>query len=124
VTALGKFQDLSGDAERAAVNAIATEITGGSNINYAKSLIGTPAIRIGDATAGVDVDAGTEACNDVDIASLLRGNAIPAVNGKVVALTSSTEACAAVGDDYTCAVTLGGIALNPVVTTTLVCTDT
>ncbi len=124
VTALGKFQNLSGDAERAAVNAIASEITGGANINYAKSLLGTPAITIGDVSAGVDVDAGTEACNDADIASLLRGNAIPSVNGKAVALASATAACAAVGDIYTCGLTLGGNALVPAVTTTLVCTDT
>ncbi|MFT5397840.1 MAG: MSHA pilin protein MshA [Gammaproteobacteria bacterium] len=41
VTALGKFQNLSADAQTAANNGIASELTSGSSINYAASLLGT-----------------------------------------------------------------------------------
>ena len=41
VTALGRFQDLSGEASQAAVEGVASEITAASAVNYAKSLVGT-----------------------------------------------------------------------------------
>ena len=41
VTALGKFQNLSADAQTAANNGIASELTSGASINYAASLLGT-----------------------------------------------------------------------------------
>jgi len=58
VTALGKFQNLSGDARQATVEGIATEIIGGSNINYARSLIGTPDVVL-DSTDAEICDAAT-----------------------------------------------------------------
>lgn len=52
VTALGKFQDLSLDAQNAANSGIASEITSASAINFAASTLGTTgAIVINSATA-------------------------------------------------------------------------
>ena len=39
VTALGKFQDLSGEADAAAISGVASEISASSSINYAKGLV-------------------------------------------------------------------------------------
>jgi len=41
VTALGRFQDLSGDAQAAAITGIASELSGASAINYAEGLLDT-----------------------------------------------------------------------------------
>lgn len=54
VTALAKFQDLSGDAQQAANAGIASELAAASSINYAA--------RILDNTAGVDLSADGIAC--------------------------------------------------------------
>ena len=62
VTALAKFQDLSGDAQEAANAGIASELAAASSINYAA--------RILDNTAGVDLSA-----DGIDCADLVDGTA-------------------------------------------------
>ena len=79
VTALGKFQDLSGDASAAAVNGVASELTGASAINYAKRLTGTPVVTIGvGATVDTTATSG-ENCDDAPTALglLFTGNSLP-----------------------------------------------
>ncbi len=62
VTALAKFQDLSGDAQEAANAGIASELSAASSINYAA--------RILDNTAGVAVNT-----NPVNCTTLVDGSA-------------------------------------------------
>lgn len=96
VTALGKFQDLSGEAKAAAVSGIASEISAASAINYGKFLV-TPAaasiVTVGDGGA-VDAD-GTNACvaNGSGLANFLASGSFPA--GYTV--TTSTDDCATTG---------------------------
>jgi prepilin-type N-terminal cleavage/methylation domain-containing protein len=133
VTALGKFQDLSGDAERAAVNAVASEITGASSINYAKSLISTTFLfNIGDGAATgsgtTDINSATEAgACAAALSGFLSNNSFPTVSNKAITLDTTgtgTNLCAAgAGATYTCPVLLGGVALSPAVTATITCTE-
>ena len=105
VTALGKFQDLAGDAEQAAVEGIAAEISGASSINYAKSLLGTPVLGIGDTAAGGtnNMDTTANACLEAGgLELLMTGNSIPNINGTDVAIVAATNACTNPGDTYTC----------------------
>jgi len=57
VTALGKFQDLSADAQEAANAGIASELSAASSINYAA--------RVLDNTVGVDLSADGIDCADL-----------------------------------------------------------
>lgn len=118
VTALGKFQDLSGDAKTAAVNGIASEITGASSINYSKSLLGNPALCIGDgvttcAGGGTAVNTATAAvaCGAL-LGNLLTGG-LPSMAGSTVTIGAgtgtTTNNCASnAGDSYSCTVTGDG----------------
>lgn len=128
VTALGKFQDLSGDAEDAALDGIAAEISGAASINYAKSLLGTPALSIGDAplTGGgaTSVDTATEGCDITELQNLLTGNTVPAIGTKAVAFTTNTTAANCnnnAGDTYQCALTLASSSATA--TATIICTE-
>ena len=49
VTALGKFQDLSGAARVAAVDGVASEMSAAASINYAASIVGTSDFTIQSA---------------------------------------------------------------------------
>ena len=105
VTALGKFQDLSGDAQQAAIEGIAAEVSGAAAINYAKSLLGTPALGIGTLASGgtANMDSATNGCLEVGgLELLLTGNAIPDISGTSVAIVAATNACTNPGDSYTC----------------------
>jgi len=108
VTALGKFQDLSGEAETAAMEGIASELSSGSTINYAKGLVsadGNAPLKIGSDEA----DTAAKSCNSA-IKGLLSSGTLPAaykytnvdVNGAVPA---NFAACSAAGDNYYCAIT-------------------
>ena len=55
VTALGKFQDLSGDAQEAANSGVASEMSAASSINYAARLLDPAAANSIDLSAdGLD----------------------------------------------------------------------
>ena len=65
VTALGKFQDLSGEASTAAVQGVASEISAAASVNYAKSLVGTAAVDVSSTATGdnaVKADGTVDAC--------------------------------------------------------------
>ena len=64
VTALGKFQDLSGDAQEAANTGIASELSSSSSINYAARVL-DPA-----APGSIDLSA-----DGIDCADLVDGSA-------------------------------------------------
>ena len=69
VTALGRFQDLTGNAQDATARAVAAEITGAANINYANSLIDPGHM----ATLNVD-----NVCTNAILGALLQGGSMPA----------------------------------------------
>ena len=127
VTALGKFQDLSGDAERAALEGIAAEISGASSINYAKSLLSTTfALGIGDAATGGTVQVATdvEGCDIAELQNLLTGNTVPDIGTKTVAFATNTTAANCdlnAGDTYQCAMTLSGSTATA--SATIICTE-
>lgn len=122
VTALGKFQDLSGDAEQAALEGIAAEISGASSINYAKSLLGTPALGIGTLASGgtANMDSATNGCLEAGgLELLMTGDSIPDIGGTAVTLTAATNACANPGDVYNCTLNAGA----QTATATVICTE-
>ncbi len=103
VTALGKFQDLSSDAQIAANSGIASELSAASSVNYAA--------RVLDNTAGIDLSANGIDCADLvdgSVATSLLAVALPTTDYTV----TGTGACATngPGSTFTCT-----IAENPAV---------
>jgi len=98
VTALAKFQDLSGEAQDAANAGVAAELSSGSSINYAtRSLNGAS----GAATVGISCDAAATALMSVKPAYTFAAGT-PAV-------------CGAAGTSMTCPIDDGGTPANAVV---------
>ena len=124
VTALGKFQDLSGEASTAAVSGVASELAAASSVNYAKSLIGdgtTHVLGIGDgATGGVvklDTASGSDACDDTKLANLLTSG-LP--SGYTITNDTGGKCANNAGDTYTCSIVGKNSATA---TATIVCTE-
>lgn len=91
VTALGKFQDLSVDAQSAANQGIASEISSSSAINYAA--------RILDASAGIAV------ANATTCASLVGASGLLATALDLSSFTIGSGAnCTAAGETKVCTV--------------------
>jgi MSHA pilin protein MshA len=113
VTALGKFQDLSGDATTAANAGVASELSAASSINYAKSVIDP-----GNEEA--TIDSGTLCAEtDTDIAALFAAG-FPTANHD---LGNKSGNCAGgAGDTMTCDVTADST-LGTLATAVLVCTS-
>jgi len=122
VTALGKFQDLSGDAQDAALDGIAAEISAAASINYAKSLLSAPLLTIGQGAASVDTLV--QACPEAVLETLLTGNSLPAAIGnETPSITADVGPyCAAgAGDTYTCLMALTNSAASANIT--VICTE-
>ena len=117
VTALGKFQDLSSDAQEAANTGIASELSSASSINYAARLL--------DATAGVAVNGAAVDCADLvdGTATSLLAVALPTADYTVTGTADCTGAGLGPGGTFTCT-----IAENPAVagvadgTASVICT--
>ena len=96
VTALGKFQDLSGDAQEAANSGIASELSAASSINYAA--------RVLDNTAGVNLSGDGITCASLvnGTATSLLATALPTTKYTV----SGTGNCATAGagSTFTCTI--------------------
>jgi MSHA pilin protein MshA len=112
VTALGKFQDLSGDATTAANSGVASELSAASSINYAKSVIsGSSVATIDPATACLETDP--------DIDNLFAAG-FPTANHD---LGNKSGNCAGgPGDTMTCDVTADST-LGTLAIAVLVCTS-
>lgn len=125
VTALGKFQDLSSNAEDAAVAGIASELSASSSINYANSLVGnTPEAPITHTTAP---DTAT-ACGGALLAGLFATDAFPAgytpTFGAVITSSGApvdNPVCDARGDSFTCTITSNSDA-TATATANIICT--
>ena len=111
VTALGKFEDLSGDASTAANTGVAAEISSAAAINYAARVI-DPAGLAGDT-----LNSGNDDCTTAQLGVLFQSGAFP--NGHTSA--ADVGACAGAGDTYTCSITdTRGLGLAA--TATVICT--
>lgn len=95
VTALGKFEDLSSDAQDAANSGVAAELSSAAAINFAARTL--------DGTAGVAIDAAADDCTAASLAPLFQSGTFPA--GIVPDNPQPAGACAAAannGDTFTC----------------------
>ncbi len=117
VTALGKFQDLSGEAQAAANSGVASEISSSAAVNYAKSIVGTPAFTI----TTTEISAG--ACIDATLDKFL-GSGFPTAQFDATAV--GTPACGSAGATYQCQIHANGVAVvtatDPIAT--IICTGT
>ena len=95
VTALGKFEDLSGDAQDAANSGVAAELSSAAAINFAARTL--------DNTAGVAINAAADDCSEGSLAGLFQSGVFPA--GLDSDNPQPAGACAAAannGDTFTC----------------------
>ncbi len=98
VTALGKFEDLSTDAQTAANSGVAAELSSAAAINYAAFLL--------PSTTGVTIGATEDSCLETDINVLFQSGVFPA--GMTSGNPQPVGACAAAvnnGDTFTCDIT-------------------
>jgi len=120
VTALGKFQDLSGSAQNAANGAIAAEITAAAAINYAASVL--PGAVAGtdyeDITATNCTGGGADPAN-ADIDALFSTGTAPAAYTYAIGGGGTEGTDCNAGDTYICNVSNGGT----VGVATVICTS-
>ncbi len=110
VTALGKFQDLSGDATTAANAGIASEMSAASSINYAKSIVDP-----GNEDATID---SSTVCDEADTNIIeLFAAGFPGVHN----LAATANVCTGPGDTMACTVAADST-LGTSATATLICT--
>ena len=95
VTALGKFEDLSGDAQTAANSGVAAELSSAAAINFAaRTLTGTN---------GDPINAGADDCTAGSLSVLFQSGTFP--TGIVPDNPTPADACAVVannGNTFTC----------------------
>ena len=111
VTALGRFQDLSGDAQDAANQGIASELSAASSINFAARTL--------DPTAGTAINSATQACTDAAIDALFASGTRPAGYNWV---GGPFDCSANPGGTFNCAVDSAGSATDTAATATVICT--
>ena len=95
VTALGKFEDLSGDAQTAANSGVAAELSSSAAINFAARTL--------NGANGVAVGTVADDCTAAGLAPLFQSGTFPA--GIVPDNPNPANACAAAannGDTFTC----------------------
>ncbi len=107
VTAMGKFQDLSGDAQDAANSGVAAEMTSASAVNYAARLL--------DATAGEAITSATQNCTA--LTGLFQSGAFPTD----YAITGTGD-CSTAGDTLTCGVIGTGTPTGASANASIICT--
>jgi prepilin-type N-terminal cleavage/methylation domain-containing protein len=122
VTALGKFQDLSGNAEDAAAEGIASELSAASSINYANSLVGNaPAVTLTSTQATV-----ADACANATVQGFFQAEVFPTgyTLDDPAGVAYGGSPCTAAGVSYTCSVGNGAtFALSTATATTnFICT--
>ena len=121
VTALGKFQDLSGDAATNANSGVAAELTAAAAINYANATLGnTPDSVIDESDADNTADAAaTNGCSGATINALFQSGTAP---GDFDFTGNAANDCSEAGDTYTCVVQRNVNPTGDPATATLICT--
>ena len=122
VTALGKYQDLSANAEEAAIDGVASELSGSAAINFANSTLGNAGSTLIEHGGTASADTTAKACGTALLGGLFSSGSTPGTYtyafGTTTAITN--PACDAAGDTYTCVVSKAGV--TPTSTATLICT--
>ncbi len=121
VTALGKFQDLSGDARTAAVNGVASEISGAAAVNYAASVLDGADVSVGSSGTDIVADGSADACLVANLGDLLSSGTIP-TNYETTPNTSA-DCSTGAGTAYQCIIT-DKKDTSATATATIVCTGT
>jgi MSHA pilin protein MshA len=113
VTALGKFENLSADAQTAANTGVAAELSSAAAINFAARSL--------NALNGVAIGTTEDGCAETDIDVLFQSGTFPTGMASAAPGTP-TGTCGAAGTTFTCEITadngLGGVAIA-----TLICTE-
>jgi len=123
VTALGKYQDLSGNAENAAISAVASELSGSAAINFANSTLNNAGSTLIEHGGTASADTAAKACGTALLGGLFSSGSTPGTYTYAFgtgALPNVNPACDAAGDTYTCVVSKAGV--TPTATATLICT--
>ena len=115
VTALGRFQDLSADAQTAANSGIAAELSSASAINYAAEILPN--------ATGIVIDAAWATCASANLAQLLQSGQWP--TNIFSDNPTPAVACANPGDTFTCDIndTAVGGGLGAEAIATFICTQ-
>lgn len=129
VTALGKFQDLSGGAKNAAVQGIASELSGAAAVNFANAAMGnTGSVPVSTATGAgaITANASADACLTGGLANLFQTGSFPA---DYYTAPNTAANCTAAGVTFECNIHFdsdnsGGYNTGdtPMATATLICT--
>jgi prepilin-type N-terminal cleavage/methylation domain-containing protein len=122
VTALGKYQDLSGNAEEAAISAVASELSGSAAINFANSTLGNSGSVLIEHSSTASADTEAKACGTALLGGLFASGTTPGIYTYAFGTTTASinPACDAAGDTYTCTISKANVI--PTSTATLVCT--
>lgn len=112
VTALGKFEDLSTDAQTAANSGVAAELSSAAAINYAASLLPT--------ATSVVIGTTEDSCLETDIDVLFQSGVFPA--GMTSGNPQPIGACGTPGATFTCDITADS-GLGNLGVATLICTQ-
>lgn len=95
VTALGKFEDLSGDAQDAANSGIAAELSSAAAINFAARTL--------NGANGIPINAGADDCSNAQLAGLFQSGTFPAgINADNPQPANACATAANNGDTFTC----------------------
>jgi len=126
VTALGKFQDLSGAARAAAVDGIASEISAAAAINFAAGAVtaGGEDVEIGPAGTANIIAAGGAPCTTANLQQLLGSGIFPTGYTIAAGLPAAPNCNAAnlgVGGTFSCTIT-DSVDATATATATLICT--
>ncbi|MCP4387303.1 MAG: prepilin-type N-terminal cleavage/methylation domain-containing protein [Gammaproteobacteria bacterium] len=112
VTALGRFQDLSGDAQDAANQGIASELSAAASINFAARTLDN------SVGVGVTITGGTAQCSDATIDALFASGTRPAGYN----WTGGPFDCSGFTGSFTCAIDSAGSATDTAANATVLCT--
>jgi MSHA pilin protein MshA len=110
VTALGKFQDLSTDAQTAANGGVASELSAASSINYAARVLNPLAV------GSTDLSGGAVGCA-ADVGTLFAAGYPAGYN-----ITGGPIDCSTSGTAFTCNVIAVGPPTGVAATASLICT--
>ncbi len=119
VTALGKFQDLSANAENAAIAGVASELSASASINFANSTVGNAgSIAIDNTSASTTAVA----CGTALLANFFTSGTTPGTYTYAFGTTTAATnpACDQAGDTYTCTVSKTNVTPTPLAA--IICT--
>lgn len=122
-TALGKYQDLTGDAQSAANEGVAAQITGAAAANYSAYLLNSASATV-TAVDATNYSTNAAACTEANLQNFFSDDTFPA-DYNVQAGAGFCTAASGAGTTVTCGIvhdTAGGGVAGTAATATLICT--